>query len=103
MHAICSFVGRLGTDVDVRQTGQDNQYTLAKGRVCIKRRVKNQGQWEDADSWVSVVAFGHVANSLKRCGKGDLLQVSGEFYSTEWTGRDGQTRHSISCVAVRQT
>ena len=68
MHAMITMVCRLGTDVDTRKVGADGTLTMAKARAATKRRVKKDGEWQDADSWFTLVAFGRGSWQEGRAG-----------------------------------
>ena len=102
MHAMITMVCRLGTDVDTRKVGADGTLTMAKARAATKRRVKKDGEWQDADSWFSLVAFGREADKMADRGrKGGLCFVSGEVYSEEWTDKDGNKRTTLEVKVDR--
>tara|TARA_R110002020_G_scaffold454811_2_gene670780 strand:+ start:1527 stop:1964 length:438 start_codon:yes stop_codon:yes gene_type:complete len=95
-------VCRLGTDVDTRKVGADGTLTMAKARAATKRRVKKDGEWQDADSWFSLVAFGREADKMADRGKkGGLCFISGEVYSEEWTDKDGNKRTTLEVKVDR--
>ena len=102
MHAMITIVCRLGTDVDTRKVGADGTLTMAKARAATKRRVKKDGEWQDADSWFSLVAFGREADKMADRGKkGGLCFISGEVYSEEWTDKDGNKRTTLEVKVDR--
>ena len=102
MHAMINMVCRLGTDVETRKVGADGTLTMAKARAATKRRVKKDGEWKDADSWFSLVAFGREADKMAERGeKGGLCFVSGEVYAEEWEDREGNTRTTLEVKVDR--
>lgn len=52
----------------------------------------------DGDSWVSVIAFGHIADQLAALDKGDTVSVSGRGQVKTWE-KNGETRAGLSVVA----
>ena len=102
MHAVVSMVCRVGTEIEVKKVGSDGSLTMARARVATKRRTKKGGEWVDADTWFSVVAFGREAERMEqKAVKGDLCFVSGEVYSSDWTDREGQVRTTLEVKVDR--
>lgn len=81
--------GKLIGDPE-RRTGQSGKaYVLAK-------IVAHDG---DADSLVSVMAFGSAADQLAALGKGDTVAVNGRAKVNTWSGRDGEMKAGLSVTA----
>ncbi len=81
--------GRLIADPE-RRTGQSG-----KGYVLAKIAAHDG----DADSLVSVMAFGSAADQLAAMGKGDTVAVNGRAKVNTWAGRDGETKAGLSVTA----
>jgi single-stranded DNA-binding protein len=81
--------GKLIADPE-RRTGQSGKaYALAKIAA-------HDG---DADSLVSVMAFGSAAEQLAAMSKGDTVAVNGRAKVNTWAGRDGETKAGLSVTA----
>lgn len=98
--AVWTGVARLGTDVTQRTVGA-NDTMMSKARMVTNRRVNEGGEWKDAPSWYSIVAFGYPAEVLAGASKGELICVVGEPSVSEWTTREGETRVSLEVKATR--
>lgn len=53
----------------------------------------------EADSLVSVIAFGSAAEQLGALAKGDTVAINGRAKVSTWTGRDGATKAGLSVTA----
>ena len=61
----------------------------------------NVGQSKEGDAetaFITVVAFGDVAERLARLAKGDAVSVQGNLKPTEYQ-KDGETRHGLEIIA----
>lgn len=68
-----NLTGNLGADVEVQQSGET---TFAHFSVATNYSVPvGDGTYEKRTSWTRVTAFGGLARSLARLGKGSLVQV----------------------------
>jgi single-stranded DNA-binding protein len=50
-------------------------------------------------SFVQVVCFGNVADTLAKMTQGDAISVQGPMKQTEYTRDDGEVRHGLEVVA----
>ncbi|OGB00437.1 MAG: hypothetical protein A3E25_05470 [Burkholderiales bacterium RIFCSPHIGHO2_12_FULL_69_20] len=53
----------------------------------------------EADSLVSVIAFGSAAEQIGALTKGDALAINGRAKVSTWTGKDGAPRAGLSITA----
>lgn len=53
----------------------------------------------EADSLVSVIAFGSAAEQLGALAKGDTVAISGRAKVSTWTGRDGSPKSGLNVTA----
>jgi len=53
----------------------------------------------EADSLVSVIAFGSAAEQLGALAKGDTIAIQGRAKVSTWTGRDGTAKAGLSVTA----
>lgn len=81
--------GRLLADPERRTGGSGKPFTLA-------RLVANDGE---ADSTVSVIAFGTVAEQLAALCKGEALAIAGRASVRTWTDRAGVLKAGLSVTA----
>lgn len=75
---------------------------LWRGRVAVNHRRKNQqGTYEDSGtSWVSVTAFGHLAeNAANKLQDKTLISVSGRMETRAWKKDDGTEGASLEMIA----
>lgn len=50
-------------------------------------------------AFVTVLAFGDVADQLARLEKGDTVSAQGPLRPTEYQTKDGETRHGLEIIA----
>lgn len=80
--------GKLHAAPERRTGGSGKQYTRAA-------LIAHDGE---ADSFVSVIAFGHVAEQLAALDKGETVSVSGRAQVKTWE-KNGEMRAGLSVVA----
>jgi len=85
-----SIHGRLGRDPVARQTRDGRSMATASLAVDVTARQAE----ERATVWVSVVAFGALAERLLRHRQGELLAAMGPLTLSTWADREGQTRET---------
>jgi len=87
-----TITGRLGVDPELR-------YTPNGTAVCQLRVAIAEGQ---RTSWVTVVTFGKVAESVANyLKKGRKILIKGRLHTNEWTTQDGQKRSRVEVYASR--
>ena len=89
--------GRLGSDVELRQTqcGTD----VARVSLAVDRDYKNEAG-ERATDWITVVAFGQTAKFFaEHFHKGDMATVIGRITVSKWVTDDGENRYSTEVKA----
>jgi single-strand DNA-binding protein len=82
-----SIYGRLGRDPEQRQTRTGNPMATASLAVDVRR-----ADGPDDIEWISLVAFGKVAEELARHSRGDGLAAMGLMTRSRFTGRVGEER-----------
>lgn len=94
MTAHTSAHGRLIADPTHKIT--DSGTALAMGRLVVSLPCHTA---EDgaAPLWLGVVCFGKVADTLKRCRKGDVISISGAMQISQWRGQDGHPTERREC------
>ena len=94
-------IGRLGRDVELRQTpsGQSvASFTVATDESYTDR----QGQRVEQTEWHRVSVFGKQAELCgKFLGRGSLVYVEGKLRTRKWTDQSGQERSSTEINADR--
>ena len=91
---ICTFIGRLGRDPDMRYT------TNGKAVVSFSLGVNRDGKKDETD-WINFVAWEKTAEVIaKYCHKGDLLGVTGSLMQRSYE-KDGQ-KHTVHEVRVNR-
>jgi single-strand DNA-binding protein len=94
-------IGRLGRDVELRQTpsGQSvASFTVATDESYTAR----DGQKVEQTEWHRINVFGKQAELCgKFIGKGSLVYVEGRIRTRKWTDQSGQERSSTEINADR--
>ena len=94
-------IGRLGRDVELRQTpsGQSvASFTVATDESYTAR----DGQRVEQTEWHRVSVFGKQAELCgKFLGKGSLVYIEGKLKTRKWTDQSGQERSSTEINADR--
>ncbi len=91
---VCTFIGRLGRDPDMRYTPS------GKAVVSFSLGVNRDGKKDETD-WINFVAWEKTAEVIaKYCHKGDLIGVTGSLQQRSWE-KDGQ-KHTVHEVRVNR-
>lgn len=95
-----SVSGHVTKDPTLRST-QSGTGILTFSVAVNERRKTQQGEWEDAPSFVDVVVFGKPTEWLsKDIRKGRFVFVQGKLRQTSWEDREtGQRRSKVEIVA----
>jgi single-strand DNA-binding protein len=101
---ICSLVGRIGTDPDMRYAASGTP--VVNFTLGVKRRVRSASaggggdQVQQDTDWIRVVAFGKTAEFVSQyLDKGAHIGVVGSIRSRKWETQDGQRRETVEVVA----
>ena len=87
----CSFIGRLGKDIEIRYL-QDGK-AVASGTMAVN------GYKEGQTEWVRFSAFDKLAEVMaKYLSKGSQLFLSGRMQTRSWE-KDGETKYSTEIIA----
>lgn len=91
--------GNLGGDVDVRNSGNT---TYARFSVATNYRVRasDGDHYEDRTNWTRVTAFGGLAKTLGRLGKGSKVLVQGRLQETTYEKEAVRVQYS-EVIATR--
>tara|TARA_R110002020_G_scaffold266839_1_gene481870 strand:+ start:7976 stop:8389 length:414 start_codon:yes stop_codon:yes gene_type:complete len=91
--------GRLGADPQRKEPQENNRGQYTKARIVVNRAIPTADGFREEATWFSVIAFGYTAEALAKAKKGELVLVSGEFYSSEWQTREGEKRTTLEIKA----
>lgn len=99
MSATAVLVGRVGRVGDLSTAAQSETLGFT---VATNRRAKDpDGKWTDVPTWWACRSWGQQAAGLaNRLRTGDEVEVTGEAYLEEWTGKDGEKRRDLK-LSVR--
>lgn len=76
------------------------QSGVAVARFSVATNAYQGRDKDDATTWWNISVFGQQAEYVNSfLSKGGLVQVTGEAYQEEWTGKDGETRQSMKVKA----
>jgi single-strand DNA-binding protein len=88
-----SLYGRLGKDPKPGTTKTGTAMCTASIAVDVGREPGQE------TLWVSVMAFGPLAEALGQHQQGDMVAAMGKLTRSRYTGQDGQERESWSLLA----
>lgn len=90
-------VGRLGKDIDLRQTGAGS--SIANMTLATTRRYKDgQGQPKEETEWHSVVFFGKTAEIAQYLHKGSSVYIEGRLHTRKYTDKQGIERYATDII-----
>jgi single-strand DNA-binding protein len=93
--------GRLTRDPELRYTPSGTA-VINMGLASSRRFKDNSGEWNEATTFLDVVAFGELA---ERCGeflhKGSAVLVEGSLQSRSWESESGQKRSKVELRSFR--
>lgn len=91
-------VGRLGKDIDLRQTGAGS--SIANLTVATDRRYKDgQGNQQTETEWHSVVFFGKTAEVASQyLRKGSSVYIEGRLRTRKYKDKDGIDRYVTEII-----
>jgi len=96
---VCTLVGRLATDPDMRYTQSGTP--VARFRLAVDKPPRGEGQERGAD-FLTIVAFGRQAEIIGQfLDKGSQVAVMGHVSARQWEAQDGQRRESVEIIAQR--
>lgn len=94
--------GRLTRDPDIRMTQKGStvcSFGIANNRSYLD---PSSNEWKEEVSYMSVTAFGMLADRLKdKIKKGTPVIIEGRLVMNEFTGKDGQQRRELRINANR--
>lgn len=102
---VCSLIGRLIRDPELRYTPNTNQavitFTIAvdKGLSREKREEMEAKNMPTAD-FISIVAWGRTAENISNyVSKGNMVGVTGRIQSRTYEAKDGTKRYVTEVIA----
>ncbi len=102
---VCSLIGRLTRDPELRYTPNTNQavitFTIAvdKGLSREKREEMEAKNMPTAD-FISIVAWGRTAENISNyVSKGNMVGVTGRIQSRTYEAKDGTKRYVTEVTA----
>ena len=100
---LCQFIGRIGSEPEIRTFEGGNKIATARMAVTKKYTDRNQ-QPQERTEWIGLVFNGRNADLAESyVHKGDMLYVQGEWHNREWTDQSGNKRTNTELqVSVMQ-
>ena len=94
----CSFIGRLGKDIDLRYTPDGKP--IANFSIAVGESWKSKsGEKQEKTTWVNVVIFGKLAEIAGQyLHKGSKVFISGKFQVRKWQDNEGKDRYNTEIV-----
>ena len=96
----CTIIGRLGADVEVRNTQSGT--TVATLSVATSEKYKDKsGELIEKTQWHRIVAWGRLAEICEKyLKKGSLAYFEGPIETREWTDKEGVKRYTTEIKAL---
>ena len=95
MTIYASIHGRMGSDPVASETKAGNP--MVRASIAVDVTPHNV---DDPESlWVSVLAFGAVAEALDRAAKGEMVTAQGRMTKGHYSAKDGTQRESWTMIA----
>ena len=98
MSAQIAAYGRLVADPRPIETRTGKPMTAARLAVNVEARINGESEAEET-LWLSVLAFGRVAEDLARSAKGEPVSVSGRVRLERHVAGDGEERETRQVLA----
>jgi single-strand DNA-binding protein len=91
----CSFIGRLGKDVEMRYMPSGEAFANFSIAVGEQWKDKQTGEKKEKTEWVNISCFGKLAEI---CGeylkKGSKIYANGSMETRKYTGNDGVEKYA---------
>ena len=96
----CTIIGRLGADVEVRNTQSGT--AVATLSVATSEKYKDKsGELIEKTQWHRIVAWGRLAEICEKyLKKGSLAYFEGPIETREWTDKEGVKRYTTEIKAL---
>lgn len=93
-----NLIGNIGHDLELRETQGGSK--VLNMNIAINDGKDQQGNPQT--TWVRVVAWNKQAeNTVRFCGKGSKVGISGRLNENNWTDDNGNERNQLEVVAFR--
>lgn len=95
----CSFIGRLGSDPEVRYLPNGDAVASFSIAVGERWKDKDSGEQKESTEWVRCIAWrrlGEVCGEYLK--KGSQVFVSGKFKTRKWQDKEGVDRYTSEIV-----
>lgn len=93
---VCSFIGRIATDLDHRQT--QSGVSCCNFKLAVQRKYKDANGERPAD-FIPCVAWSSTCDYLMRyADKGDLIAVTGALRIRKYQAQDGSNRYASEII-----
>jgi single-strand DNA-binding protein len=96
---LCLFIGRLGRDPESRHMPNGEAVCNFSIATSDKWKDKNSGDKKEKTEWVSLVAFGKLAEICQQyLRKGSQVHVRGKMQTRKWQDKEGKDRYTTEIV-----
>lgn len=90
----CQFIGRLGKDVELRFSGQNDAVATFSLACGWKTKTK------EGTEWINVTVFGKLAEiCAEYLKKGSQVYVSGRMRTEKYTTKEGVEKYGTKIIA----
>ena len=95
----CAFTGRLGKDPIVRYS-TEGKAVATFSIACNESYKKKNGEKVEKCEWISIVAFGKLAEIIgEYLSKGSLVLIAGKMQTRKWKDKSDNDRYTTEIVA----
>lgn len=94
-----SLIGRLGRDVELRQTQKGD--AVANISVATTEKWKKNNETQEKTEWHRVVMFGKVAEIANLyLHKGSMVYIEGSLQTRKWEDKEGNEKQTTEVVVA---
>ena len=100
----CIFIGNLGADPEARYIPNGDAVSSFRIACSDSWKDKSTGEKKESTEWISVDAFGKLAEICNQyLKKGASVYVEGAMRTRKWQDKDGKDRYttSIKCSEMK--
>lgn len=95
----CSFIGRLGKDVEMRFL-PSGKAVASFSIACGENWKDQQGQKQERTEWVNITAFDKLAEIIgEYLVKGSKVYIQGKMKTEKYTDNNGVEKYSTKIIA----
>lgn len=95
----CSFIGRLGKDVEMRYL-PNGKAVASFSIACGESWKDQQGQKQERTEWVNITAFDKLAEIIgEYLAKGSKVYIQGKMKTEKYTDNNGVEKYSTKIIA----